>query len=340
MSSWKTRAVAVGLLCALHAPRARAQEPASASPSGQAPEADESFRAGRELLRDKRYAEACAKFELSQRQDPASATLLALAYCQELSGLLASSWSSYQAAAELAAHEGQPDRQTAATERAQALSTRFSKLTVAVSPALLALPELHVLRDGRELERTAFGKPLPVDGGTYAFQATATGRVPWSGTILLLAEQDEKTLVLPMLGLAEPPPAPAPTRAPKAVLAPEAGHELAYKRVSLGLAAASVVGVAVGTAYALAALSRKDESNADGHCGAEGCDPRGVELRNSALSAARVSTWSFVASGALAACSLTLYIAAGSSGPSSGTSARLVQNHSLGAPGLAVSGSF
>ena len=339
MGSWKTRALAIGLLFAIHTPLARAEQLAPVHES----EADESFRAGRELLRDKRYAEACAKFELSQRQDPASATLLALAYCQELSGLLASSWSSYQAAARLAEHEAQPDRRTAATERALALSARFSQLTVVASPELLALPELHVLRDGRELERSELGKPLPCDGGTHAFQVTAAGRVPWSGSITLLAEQDQKTLVLPMLDVpkAAPPPAPAAVLAPsRAPDTDSSGHELAYKRISLGLAAASVVGVAVGTAYALAALSRKDESNADGHCDASGCDGRGVELRNSALAAARVSTWSFVASGALAACSLTLYIAAGSSGSSNGTSARLRSSPSLGAPGLSVSGSF
>src|SRR3954462_13991142 len=95
---------------------ARAEPPSSANP------ADETFLAGKELLKDKRYAEACAKFQESQTADPASGTLLALAYCQELSGLLASSWASYIAAANLAQREGHPERQAAANERAEALA--------------------------------------------------------------------------------------------------------------------------------------------------------------------------------------------------------------------------
>ena len=97
---------------------AQASDAQQPSPST---EADETFHAARALLKDKRYAEACPKFEESQRQDPASGTLLAIAYCQELSGLLATSWSNYLAAAQLPEREGHTDRKSAATERARAL---------------------------------------------------------------------------------------------------------------------------------------------------------------------------------------------------------------------------
>src|SRR5215211_6965210 len=80
--------------------------------------ADETFHAGRELMKDGKLAEACPKFEESQRADPASGTLLALAYCQELSGLLASAHANYLAATNLAAKEGQPERQRTSGERA------------------------------------------------------------------------------------------------------------------------------------------------------------------------------------------------------------------------------
>src|SRR5882724_5078619 len=79
---------------------------ADESAPAPASQADETFLLGRALLKDRRYAEACPKFQQSQVEDPASGTLLALAYCQELSGLLASSLSSYLAAAQLAEHEG------------------------------------------------------------------------------------------------------------------------------------------------------------------------------------------------------------------------------------------
>src|SRR4051812_18781657 len=145
---------------------------AQAAPTLTGDKAEESFDEGRALLKDKRYADACPKFEESQRQDPASGTLLALAYCQELSGRLATSRATYVAAARLAEQEGRSDRKAAAIDRAQALASRVSKLTVIVPPELLVLPGFHLLRDGIEFERASFGTAVATDGGTHAFEAS------------------------------------------------------------------------------------------------------------------------------------------------------------------------
>ena len=316
---------------------------ALAGDADDANKADESFHAGRALLKDKRYADACPKFEESQRQDPASGTLLALAYCQELSGLLATSWTNYLAAAQLAEREGQADRQSAATEKARALSTRVSKLTVIVPGELLSMPGFHLQRDGIEFERASIGVPIPTDGGTHAFVASAPGRVAWSSTVTLFAEHDQKTLVLPVLDLTTPVAGaqvgPAPPLVSDSASVSDNDSARTFKLASLGLAAAAVVGVGVGAGFAISANSKNNASNADGHC-TGGCDARGSELRNSALNAARVSTWSFVTSGALAACSLTLYLTASgkASGPKSAT--KVLANVSLGAPSLFLSRSF
>ena len=328
---------AVAAACIAQPQIVLAGEPDNAS------QADESFHAGRALLKDKRYADACPKFEQSQRQDPASGTLLALAYCQELSGLLATSWTNYLAAAQLAEREGQSDRQSAAAERATAISARFSKLTVVVPSELLSLPGFHLLRDGIEFERASFGLPVPTDGGTHAFQATAPGRVPWSSTVTLLPEHDQKTLILPVLDPV-PPPSSAPARANSPAPPPsdyDAAHrsEIALKRVSLAVAAASIIGLGVGTGFALSAKSKNDDSNANG-CTNDGCDANGTRLRNDALSAARVSTWSFVASGVLAAGSITLYLTANSLHSPSNRGARIQGNVSLGAPSVTFATSF
>src|SRR6478752_5812054 len=110
--------------------------------------ADETFHAGRELMKDGKLAEACPKFEESQRADPASGTLLALAYCQELSGLLASAHANYLAAADLASKEGQNERQKAAGERAESLAKRASSLTILVPAVLTQQSGFKVKRDG------------------------------------------------------------------------------------------------------------------------------------------------------------------------------------------------
>jgi hypothetical protein len=320
---------------------------ASADEPEPASAADETFLTGRALLKDKRYAEACAKFQQSQAQDPASGTLLALAYCQELSGLLATSWSSYLAAARLAEHEGHVDRQAAASERARALAARVSSITLSVPAESRELPGFRVSRDGVELERASLGVPIPTDGGNHVFVATAPGRVSWTNTVTLRSEGDQKTLLVPMLDSSQPAPSATPKESPRTAAPPPAdGGERArdssvtLKRVSLVLAAGSVVGLGLGTAFALSAKSQKDESNADGHCDRTGCDPSGVELRNDALSTARISTWTFVASGAMAAASITLYLEALHRPSDKNSVAKVQANVSLVGPRVLLSGSF
>ncbi|MEO8900167.1 MAG: hypothetical protein ABI488_01120 [Polyangiaceae bacterium] len=333
---WATAVMLIGLV----------GQTAMADDTDVASQADETFRAGRELLKDKRYAEASAKFKQSEAQDAASGTLLALAYCQELSGLLATSWASYGAAAELAAREGHSERQTAANERVRALAARVSKLTVVVPAELVALPGLHLTRDGAEVERASFGVPVPLDGGSHVFIATAPGRIAWTGTVTLLPERDEKTLELPNLDALQAPvvtPASAPPLA-KPVTAPSPAPgansaDVNMRKVSLALAAGSAVALGLGTAFGLSAKSTNDSSNANGHCDRRGCDPQGVQLRNDSLAAARASTWSFVAGGALAAASISLYL--GSNSSLSAASVTTVQAHvSLGESRVSVFGSF
>jgi len=183
---------------------------------------------------------------------------------------------------------------------------------------------------------------VPSDGGSHVFTASAPGRLPWSSTVTVLAERDQKTLVLPMLDLAPSvSPAPAAPAKPEppalASTSAPARPEVAYQRAGLAFAAASVVGFGLSAAFAVAARNKNDDSKA--FCSG-GCDTHGVELRNSALSSARIATWSFVAGTALAACSVTLYLSAGHSSPHSAQSAPVRTRLTLGAHGFAVSGSF
>src|SRR5690606_16024442 len=115
------------------------------------------------------------------------------------SGLLASSWANYLAASDLAAKEGQTERQAAASERAKALSERYSTLTIVVPAELSSLPGLRILRDGIEVDRSAYNGKIPLNGGMHSIEATAPGRERWSGAITLQQEADHKTVTLPIL---------------------------------------------------------------------------------------------------------------------------------------------
>ncbi len=301
--------------------------------------ADETFHAGRELMKDGKLAEACPKFEESQKADPAPGTLLALAYCQELSGLLASAHANYLAAADLAAKEGQPEKQKASAERAEALAKRVSTLTILVPAQLTRQAGLRIKRDGIEVDRTAFGSPISLNGGTHAIEVTAPGRERWAGVVTLQTEADHKTLQLPDL---EPEQSifietSGPRHlAPRYAAPPlESASVRRVRQASLGFALASGVGVGMGVAFGIAAKSRNDASNHANHCDDTGCDAYGAERREAALDAARISTWSFVAAGALGATSLILYFKAENT-----ASTQLATSLVDGSPRVTLRGSF
>lgn len=335
----QSKRAAVGVLAAGFVLSSWASAQGAAEATG-ATKADETFHAGHQLLKDGKFADACPKFEESQRADPASGTLLALAYCQELSGLLATACSNYRAAADLGAKEGQGERQKAASERAEALAKRVSTLTIQVPAELSRQPGLQIRRDGIALERTAYNVAIPLNGGTHAIEVTAPGHERWTGVVTLQTEADHKTLALPILEHesssfmtvsgrqrdAQPAPPPAPHAEQSTVRAMRQG--------SLALGIGSAVGVALGVTFGIAAKSRNDASNRDGHCDATGCDVYGSERRSAALDAAMVSTWSFVAAGALGAGALVLYFSAESK------SARLSTSVVDGSPRVSLSGSF
>jgi tetratricopeptide (TPR) repeat protein len=304
--------------------------------------ADETFHAGRELMKDGKLAEACPKFEESQRADPASGTLLALAYCQELSGLLASAHANYVAAADLAAKEGQSERQKASSERAEGLQKRVSTLTILVPSELSQQAGLKIKRDGIELDRTTYNVGLPLNGGTHAIEVTAPGRERWAGVVTLQTEADHKTLQLPMLQAESaqvleltPSTQPSRTWAPIAAAPIESKSVRRMRQTSVGLGLASAVGVGLGVTFGLAAKSRNDASNRDGHCDNTGCDAYGAGRREAALDAARVATWSFVAAGALGATAIILYFKAENT-----ASTQLATSVVGGVPRVTLSGSF
>jgi hypothetical protein len=124
----------------------------------------------------------------------------------------------------------------------------------------------------------------------------------------------------------------APTYAPAPVESASVRH---LRQASLGLGLASAVGVGLGITFGVAAKSRNDASNRDGHCDSTGCDAFGAGRREAALDAARVSTWSFIAAGALGAGALVLYFKAENT-----ASTQLATSLVDGSPRVSLRGAF
>jgi len=252
---------------------------------------------------------------------------------------LASANADYLAAADLAAKEGQAERQKAAGERAEALSKRVSTLTILVPPQLSRQAGLRVLRDGIEVDRTAYDVRIPLNGGTHAIEVMAPGHERWAGVVTLQTESDHKTLQLPDLEAEQStfietsgPRRRVPSYPPAPV---ESASVRRMRQASLGLGLASAVGAGLGVTFGLAAKSRNDASNRDGHCDANGCDAYGADRRESPLDAARIATWSFVAAGALGATALVFYFKA-----ENAASTQLATSLVDGSPHVSLRGSF
>src|SRR5215470_18019771 len=78
--------------------------------------AEQQFVRGRALMKQHKYAEACAAFEQSQRLDPQLGTLFNLADCEVEIGKVASAWKIYR---ELEKSDPNPDRRALSAELAK-----------------------------------------------------------------------------------------------------------------------------------------------------------------------------------------------------------------------------
>jgi hypothetical protein len=271
---------------------------------------DELFEDGKALLREGRYAEACAKLSESFQLDPATGTLLALALCQERWGKLASARASYREAALRAHSEQNAEREEAATRRAKELEPRLSKLTILVPQEAARITQLTIRCNGEALSMEAWGTPVAVDGGSYLIEASAPGRVAFRVEVTLAADGDLRVVTIPPLATRIAPRlaqrhAAVPPRKPER---PNEIHASLPRILSYATGGSAVLAFGLGTFFGLQAKSRNDESNSDGHCTGKGCDQAGFELRNQALSSARASTVSFAMGAALSIASVSLYL--------------------------------
>lgn len=222
-------------------------------------QAETLFRQGKDLLAHGKTAEACAAFDASQKLEPTIATTLNQASCREKNGQLATAWGLFLDAerqSRAAADDAGRKLHQVATDHATALERKLSTLTVAV-PAENRVRGLEILRNGEPLDPGAWGKALPVDGGTYKITARAPGNAEWTSSITVAPERDVKTIETPKLKAvvadaaphaapASEPAAPRPTPRPSRVLP-----------IALGASAVALGAVALG--FELSARSTYDK---------------------------------------------------------------------------------
>lgn len=311
------------------------------------------FDQARDLMRQGKFAEACPKLQESNRLDPGIGTQFHLADCYEQSGRVASAWAAFLEVASQARATNQPQRETAATKRAEKLQPRLPRLVINV-PEASKTPGLEIRRNGMLVGSAQWGAPVAVDPGEIELTASAPGKQTLRQT-LRVEEGKTASYSLPQLAHGEAvavppavtPPAPTPTgttapaaaapvsTAPSAPPASPASEKGGAKTGNgpwiITLGGVGVLGLGLGTAYGLMAKSKYDESKKD--CDLDdvnSCGPAGVELRSNGRSKGDIATVSFIVGGAALAGAGVVWLL--SSGPDDKHSASL--NHLRAAPAI------
>jgi len=176
------------------------------------------------------------------------------------------------------------------------------------------LSDVKVTMDGVAVATRLDGAALTVEPGEHSFEFTAAGYPPVLKTLVLregVKRRQEQivfaAIVAPVEQTAPTPVAPVFAPAPPASPS-ESGDGRRILAYVLG--GAGVVGLGLGTVFALKAKSTYDDSGA--HCprGPASCDADGVSGGKDANAQATVSTIAFLAGGALLASGVVLFVTA------------------------------
>ncbi len=276
------------------------------------------FEQGRSLAKEGKWAEACPKFEESERLDHGIGTLFNLADCQEHIGKTASAWAGFSEVADLAKRANQAERESIARQRANQLVSKLSKIKIHVAPPWPV--GLEVKLDDKPIGATAFDVDVPVDPGHHKVTATAPQKKPLLKDVVIAAVPGTTPVDVPNLDDDEtvkkdeaPPPRPLPP--PK----PRSGSTW-HKPAAVGVGAIGLIGLGVGTFFGLQAS--KQWSDAEVLCPQNRCSDLGYDGWEDAKRSAMVSTIGFAAGAALLAGAVLLWVIAPSSPPPSRTGLR------------------
>jgi hypothetical protein len=239
----------------------------------------------------KNYSAACPKLVESNRLDPGSGTLLAMALCHEGEGKTATAWSEFAQVATATNKERRADRHKLAREHMASLETVLSHVTVDVPGAVREVPGLEVKWDGTVIGKPAWGTPMPADPGLHVVEASAPGKNRFSTRVDVGAKADVKrvSIVLadedkPVARPATQPPVPAttPTTTPPT---PE-GH--GRRTVGLVVGGVGVAGLGVGAFFGVRAITTNADAKA--LCGPPPCsDPDAVNQSRKAVMFANIA---------------------------------------------------
>jgi hypothetical protein len=285
------------------------------------------FEEGRKLMKDGKPAEACPKFEASQKIDPAPGTLLNLGVCHAQTGKTATAWIELNESIARAKKDGRNDRLQIAQDELAKLEPKLSKLVVVVDAAN-APPDLAVTLDGKPLAAGAWGVEFNVDPGPHGVSASAAGKQTWSTTVDVGLVADRKRVEVPALAANT-----NATGGETVVDVRSPNRTWAYVIGGFG-----IVATGVGTYFAIHAHSLRNDADAAFAANDPSAPDKGDQTRT-AITFARVGLGVGLVS---LAASAVLFVSAKPSEPrpAPSTAIRVVPDFGYASAGLSLSGGW
>jgi hypothetical protein len=280
--------------------------------------------AGAQAYGERKWAQAVDMFTRAESLVHSPVHLLYLARSYEKLGALVKAREAYIKITneELASNAPAPMKQAKADaeKELEALEPRVPYVSVVVQG--VGPKPVAVTMDGEQVPAALLGVPRPVDPGEHRFEAMAEG-MDSAVSSISVREARSETVVLTLHQSATPAPGPTPPAAqnPPPVgyspqiagqlggpVADSGGHGISpITWVAFGV---GVVGVGVGTFFALQESSKVSEANDQCHLpgptGNDYCSPKATSLDDDARTARTISIVGFVAGGAGLATGVTL----------------------------------
>jgi len=285
---------------------------ALAQPLDKDADAERLFREGQKLMEERRYGEACPKFDLAYRKDQQLGTLLNLAYCHKELGTTWLAWVEFKEAELKAIELKRSERRDFARQRMAELERSLAK--VVVEPTT-KVELVEVLVEDRHVPEAEKSTPFAAESGTRKFTFRAKGKKPAVQLVAVTKGTTPMKVAVPEME-DQPPEPPAPPPPPPRVVviekpaAPARGRDGATQKV-VGLVTGGVglIGLGIGSVFGVKTLGNNPCK--DGRPAAGATEPSCTQSERDAVSTdAAIATTGFIAGGSLAVLGAILYFTA------------------------------
>jgi len=323
----------------------------TASAQDREADAERLFREGQKLMEERRFGEACPKFEAAYRKDGQLGTLMNLAFCHKEQGAVWYAWLEFREAEVKATELVRGDRREFARQRLAELGKLLPKLVVD-NPKSVPLTE--VLVEDRKVPEAERGAVFAAEVGQRKLTFRARGKKPKTTLIAVAKSPGVQHVVVPDMEDAGPDDVPpAPTANERSDAGPDrpradapsparAASENGSTQRTIGWIAIGAAGVSavVGTVTGVITLASDDCKVANDPA----CTP---DKRDALGTTAAISTASFIGAGvALAAGVVLVLTAPGGGAPAAPSTAQRARPQAvtfvpeLGAGWAGVHGTF